>query len=205
MNARPEQRQELVLASASPRRRDILGQLGLTFSVIESGVDEPPPDGGPPELYARGLAERKARAVADRLRARRSTAFVLAADTIVVADASVLNKPEDDDDALRMLRLLRGRKHDVITALALRRADDAGFLRAIAVRSTVEFRALDDETVRRYVASGEGRDKAGSYAVQGLGAGLVRAIFGSYSNVVGLPACETLELLLEAGALGAWP
>jgi septum formation protein len=92
----------------------------------------------------------------------------------------------------------------VITAVSLR--DGAGaFAKTLAVQSRVRFRALDADTIARYVASGEGRDKAGSYAVQGLGAGLVRAIEGSYSNVVGLPACETLELLTEAGVLGAWP
>jgi septum formation protein len=93
----------------------------------------------------------------------------------------------------------------VITAVALRAVHDAAFARTIAVHSGVDFRAFDRATAQRYAASGEGRDKAGSYAIQGLGAGLVRGIDGSYSNVVGLPACETLELLIEAGVIGAWP
>jgi septum formation protein len=121
-----------------------------------------------------------------------------------VIDERVLNKPDDDDEAQRMLLALQGRTHAVITAVCLR-GGEPGFARTIAVTSRVTFRALDAAAAARYVASGEGRDKAGSYAVQGLGAGLVRAIDGSYSNVVGLPACETLDLLLEAGVLQAWP
>ena len=205
MAGRPEQRSELVLASASPRRRDILGQLGVAFRVIESGVDEGKAGLESPEAYARVTAERKARAVAQQIAAAGDAAFVLGADTIVVIDGGVLGKPEGDDDAARMLRLLQGREHQVITAVHLCGGPRAGFERTLAVRSRVLFRALDARTVQRYVASGEGNDKAGSYAVQGLGAGLVRAIDGSYSNVVGLPACETLELLIEAGAVGAWP
>jgi septum formation protein len=203
--ARPEQRAELVLASASPRRRAILSQLGLRFQVSESGIDEAEPGGGEPEAYARGLASQKADAVAARLRAQGSRAYVLGADTIVVIEGRVLNKPADDADAVRMLMALSGKQHTVITAVALRSAHDAGFARTIAVHSGVRFRAFERATAERYAASGEGRDKAGSYAVQGLGAGLVRAIDGSYSNVVGLPACETLELLIETGVLGAWP
>jgi septum formation protein len=200
----PLQRELLVLASASPRRREILSQLGLSFRVLESGVDEPPPRGRAPEAYARELAGQKAVAVAMRLSADGSRAFVLGADTIVVLDAAVLGKPSDDAQALSMLLSLQGREHEVITAVALRRAG-SDFCRTLAVHSRVVFRAFDEATARRYVASGEGRDKAGSYAAQGLGAGLLRGIDGSYSNVVGLPAAETLELLLEGGALEAWP
>lgn len=198
------QRHELVLASASPRRREILAQLGLRFSIVVSGVDEPEPDAQSPEAYARGLSQQKVEAVAQRLAAEGSGAFVLGADTIVVIDGAVLNKPLNTADAARMLRLLSGRRHEVITAVALRRAGHE-LAHSIAVRSQVEFRSLDEDTLQRYAASGEGSDKAGSYAVQGLGAGLVRAIGGSYSNVVGLPACETLELLAQAGVVEAWP
>jgi septum formation protein len=133
-----------------------------------------------------------------------SRAFVLGADTIVVVDRAIVGKPSDDADAIRMLLLMQGRTHEVITAVALGRAGD-GLSRTLAVRSRVTFRAFDRAFAGRYVATGEGRDKAGSYAAQGLGAGLLRAIEGSYSNVVGLPACETLELLIEQGAVGAWP
>ena len=200
----PVQLHELILGSASPRRREILSQLGLQFRVVESGVDEAAPGERAPEAYARELAAQKAGAVAARLGAEGGRAFVLGADTIVVVDAAILGKPSADADAERMLLALRGRTHEVITAVALRRAG-SDVASTLAVRSRVVFRNFDNETAQRYAASGEGRDKAGSYAVQGLGAGLVRAIDGSYSNVVGMPACETLELLIGAGVIGAWP
>jgi septum formation protein len=198
------QREELVLASASPRRRALLSQLGLRFRVIESGVDEPAHSGQAPENYAGGLARDKAAAVCAQLLGQADRAFVLGADTIVVLDDSVLGKPRDDAEAIAMLCRLQGREHEVITAVALLQVGTT-LRRALTVRSKVLFRAFDPLTARRYVASGEGRDKAGSYAVQGLGAGLVRSIDGSYSNVVGLPACETLELLTAAGVVGLWP
>jgi septum formation protein len=200
----PDQRSELVLASASPRRREILQQLAVRFRVIESGADEGEAGDAAPETYARVTAERKAAAVSARLDTEGSAELVLAADTIVVLDGRVLGKPRDLADAERMLALLQGRQHEVITAVRLEGARSS-FARTIAVSSRVRFRALDQTTIRRYAASGEGADKAGSYAVQGLGAGLVHSIDGSYSNVVGLPACETLELLLAAGVIGAWP
>jgi septum formation protein len=204
MDLHPEQPEALVLASASPRRRALLAQLGLRFSVLESGVDEPRHTTQEPAEYARGLAVRKAAVVAARLAERSDRSFVLGADTIVVLDETVLGKPEHDADAVRMLCSMQGREHDVITAVALRRAGyEDGHV--MAVRSRVEFRGFDAATAERYVASGEGRDKAGSYAVQGLGAGFIRSIHGSYSNVVGLPVCETLELLMAAGAIGRWP
>jgi septum formation protein len=200
----PDQRRQLVLASASPRRREILQQLALQFRVIESGADEGEAGTTPPGAYARTTAERKAAAVSATLRDDPGQPCVLAADTIVVIDGAVLGKPRDEHDAVRMLALLQGREHEVITAVRLEDAH-ATFARTIAVSSRVRFRALDETTIHRYAASGEGSDKAGSYAVQGLGAGLVRSIDGSYSNVVGLPACETLELLMAAGVIEAWP
>ena len=201
------QSKPLVLASASPRRRDILGQLGLTFEVIESAVDEP--DREPqqaPDAYALGLSAFKAQAVAARLanEARYAGAYVLGADTIVVIDERVLGKPRDDAHAREMVGLLAGRFHEVITAVAVRQVG-SGLAKDIAVRTRVAFRALTADEVARYVATGEGRDKAGSYAIQGVGTGIVRAIDGSHSNVVGLPASETLALLTEVGALESWP
>jgi septum formation protein len=198
------QRHALVLGSASPRRRELLTQLGVSFTSLPSHIDEPPPNGQSPEAYARGLAESKARASAELLPEGQRDSFVLSADTIVVIDERVLNKPDDDADAVRMVGALSGRTHVVITAVCLL-GPQASFARTIAVHTRVTFRALDARAVAAYVATGEGRDKAGSYAVQGFGSGLVRAIDGSYSNVVGLPACETLDLLLEAGVLQAWP
>jgi septum formation protein len=204
MLAHPVQSHELILASASPRRRALLSQLGLAFRVIESRVDEPAHAGQDPAAYAGALAALKAEAVTRDLAAQGGGAFVLAADTIVVLDASVLGKPRDDGEAVAMLCRMQDRTHEVITAVALRKVG-GDLERGFHVRSQVAFRAFDADIARRYVASGEGRDKAGSYAVQGLGSGLVRGIAGSYSNVVGLPACETLELLCSVDAVGAWP
>jgi len=204
----PIQPAALVLASASPRRRDILQQLGLTFEVIESDVPEPERERERPEAYAAGLAALKAQAVAERLAEQSSPqnrdAFVLGADTIVVVDDRVLGKPRDDAHAREMVSLLAGRFHEVITAVALRRvgAQEAW---DIAVRTRVAFRPLSASEVERYVETGEGRDKAGSYAIQGVGTGVVRAIEGSHSSVVGLPASETIALLQQAGALESWP
>jgi septum formation protein len=196
---------KLVLASASPRRRDILQQLGLSFRVIESAVDEPPHAGQEPEAYASGLAALKAEAVAAQLRAAgEERTFVLGADTIVVIDGRVLGKPRDDADARVMVGTLAGRWHEVITAVSLR-AVSASVRQDVAIHTRVAFRALSPEDVIRYVATGEGRDKAGAYAIQGMGTGVVRAIDGSHSNVVGLPASETLDLLRAAGALSSWP
>ena len=199
-----DQRHPLLLGSASPRRRELLEALGLSLLLRPSHIEEPEPDGQGPEAYARALAERKVAAVVERARADREAGFVLGADTIVVIDGAVLNKPQGDDDARRMLRLLQGRTHHVITAVCVRGVDaPAG--RTIAARTAVTFRALDDHALAAYAASGEGRDKAGSYAIQGLGAAVVRAVEGSYTNVVGLPLAETVDLLLEAGVLGSFP
>ena len=202
----PVQTKPLVLASASPRRRDILEQLGLAFEVIVSAVDEPEREAEAPDAYARGLAARKADAVVARLEAEggRVGAFVLGADTIVVVDDRVLGKPRNDAHAREMIGMLAGRFHEVITAVALRQVGGA-LAQDIAIHTRVAFRELSADDVKRYVATGEGRDKAGSYAIQGVGTGVVRAIEGSHSNVVGLPASETLALLTEAGALESWP
>lgn len=186
-----------VLASASPRRREILETLGLAFEVVPSDVDETPIAGLAPAALATRLAVEKAREVAAR-----EPGFVLGADTVVVVDGEVLGKPRDDADAARMIARLAGRAHEVITGVAL---CSEGGLEALAVTTRVWFRALDAARIERYVATGEGRDKAGAYAVQGIGAGLVTRIEGSWSNVVGLPAAETIDLLARAGALGAWP
>lgn len=202
----PVQTKPLVLASASPRRRDILEQLGVAFEVIVSEVDEPEREAEAPDAYARGLAARKAEAVVARLAGEpgRAGSFVLGADTIVVVDDRVLGKPRDDAHAREMIAMLAGRFHEVITAVAVRQVGGA-LAKDIAIHTRVAFRALSTDEVRRYVATGEGRDKAGSYAIQGVGTGVVRAIEGSHSNVVGLPASETLALLTDVGALESWP
>jgi septum formation protein len=128
---------------------------------------------------------------------------VLGADTIVVIDGRVLGKPKDDPDACAMLTTMAGRTHEVITAVALRTA--AGYRDDFHVVTRVTFRSLSSDAIARYVASGEGRDKAGSYAIQGLGAGIVAAIDGCYSNVVGLSAPRTLSALQQAGLVRQWP
>jgi septum formation protein len=199
-----EQARALVLASASPRRRAILGQLGVAFSVQPSGVDETPLPDETPEAHVQRLARDKAFEVRARLAAEPARPWVLAADTIVLIDGSVLGKPRDDAHAERMLEQLSGRTHRVLTAMCLCEAGNARSLERLMV-SEVRFRELDRATIAAYVKSGEGRDKAGSYAIQGLGAGLVREIAGSYTNVVGMPAAETIDLLLEAGVLHVWP
>jgi septum formation protein len=188
----------IVLASASPRRREILAQLGVAFEVIASGVDEAILAGEAPRAYAARVARDKALDVA-----RERAGFVLGADTIVEIDGRALGKPQGDDDACAMLRSLSGRSHHVSTAIALCAGGRVVGERLVTTR--VDFRALSEAMIARYVATGEGRDKAGSYAIQGLGAGLVTAIEGSYGNVVGLPAAETVDLLLEHGALHDWP
>jgi septum formation protein len=199
-----QQQRSLVLASGSPRRRDILSQLGVRFRVEVSGIDESLLAGEEPAEHVLRLARDKGREVRARLFTSSDTPCVLSADTVVLLDGVVFGKPNDDTDALRMLRLLSGRTHHVLTGLAL--CDVSGAFESASVHTTaVTFRELDDNTIRGYVASGEARDKAGAYAIQGLGTGLVREIAGSYTNVVGMPAVETLELLQRAGVLQSWP
>jgi septum formation protein len=191
----------LVLASASPRRREILTTLGIAFEVRPSDVDETLREGERPVEHACRLAKEKALAVAETCTRGE---HVLAADTIVVLGEEVLGKPDDDAHARGMLQKLAGRWHEVTTGVAVCRAGEAD-ARVVSVTTRVKMRALDAAAIDRYVATGEGRDKAGAYAVQGIASGIVAAIEGSFSNVVGLPAAETVELLQREGAIGAWP
>ncbi len=191
----------LVLASGSPRRREILTRLGLDFRISQADLDETHQLGEHPELYVARLAESKARAVASTLE---GPLAVLGADTTVVVDHELLGKPSDLADSERMLRLLRGREHAVHTAVALLLWPEAE-ARVITVTTRVRFRDFSDATLLRYAASGEGMDKAGSYGIQDLGQALVSEIHGSYTNVVGLPAAETIELLESTGVLATWP
>lgn len=188
----------LILASASPRRREILATLGIAFDVDPSGASEEARGEGP-EALARRLAGDKALEVSRRSGGR----FVLGADTIVVEGGAVLGKPEDDEHARAMIARLAGRWHEVITGVALARG--GAVLEDLAVTTRVHMLPMDPSRVARYVASGEGRDKAGAYAVQGIASGLCDRIEGSYTNVVGLPAAETVALLERHGALGEWP
>ncbi len=192
----------LILASGSPRRVALLAELGVPFETVVSGAPETIDPSLRPEAQAVTLAERKARAVASQLEA----GIVLGADTIVVLDAEVLGKPTDDADATRMLRRLSGREHRVVTGIAVVDAR-TGALRSSAVASAVRFRALSDGEIAGYIATGEPCGKAGAYAIQGLGAGLVSAREGCFTNVVGLPLCETARLLTAAGIIvsSTWP
>jgi septum formation protein len=187
----------LILASASPRRRELLGDLGVRFDVVASDVPEIPAPGEPPAAFACRAAREKAADVA-----RRSPdAFVLAADTVVTLDGAVFGKPADRADARRMLHALSGRTHEVLTAVAL--ADPAGRIDELLVRSEVEFRALTAADIDAYLASDEPYDKAGAYAVQGSAQRFVLQVRGSYSNVVGLPVDEVRALLRRRRLLPA--
>ena len=183
-----------VLASASPRRAELLRAAGYDFDVVSVNVDENPRSGEPPAAYVRRLAaEKSACASRDAERIALQT-VVLAADTTVVVDDSILGKPQDDVEVASMLRCLSGRRHEVLTGVSLRRGDvELGRIESTAVH----FAQLSEADIAWYVASGEGRDKAGAYAIQGLASRFVPRIEGSYSNVVGLPIALVAELLRE--------
>jgi septum formation protein len=178
----------LVLASASPRRRELLEAAGYTFDVASADVDERLRPGETPHAYVARVALAKAEAVAPAF----PGAIVLGADTAVVIDREVLGKPVDDRDAARMLAALAGRAHDVITGIAM----VGGSRTVVAVESTtVWMRDLSDDAIRDYIASGEPRDKAGAYGIQGLASRFIPRIEGSYTNVVGLPVAAVSRLL----------
>ncbi len=185
----------LTLASQSPRRRELLGALGLALEVRPAHADETPHPGEAPEAYARRVAREKARTVEGEV--------VLAADTTVAVGGEILGKPRDDADAARMLRLLSGRDHQVISAVCLRRPAVRLEFEAVST-TTVTVAPLDERTIAWYVATGEPRDKAGAYAVQGRFGAFVRAVAGSVTGVIGLPLDETLGLLRRAGYPLPW-
>jgi len=187
----------LILASASPRRRDLLERAAVAFEVRPANIPERREPGEPPALFARRLALAKARAVASTAGAV-PPRLVLGADTIVVIDAEVLGKPANAEHAVELLSQLVGRTHRVITAVAVVESASQ-YARHAVVKSTVSMRPASAEEVRAYVATGEPLDKAGAYAVQGIGRRFVDNIEGSESNVIGLPMEETLALLREAG------
>lgn len=181
----------LVLASASPRRREILANLGFVFEVLATGVEENGVACADDASFATIVAERKA-AEARRLRPEGT---ILAADTIVVCAGERLGKPGDADDAARMLRLLSGRVHEVITGIALSAA--AGVSLSAAERTKVRFRELSQGDIERYLATGEPFGKAGAYAIQGYGGPFIEKIDGCYFNVVGLPVFLLFRMFEE--------
>jgi len=182
----------LILASASPRRAEILTSLGIPFVVAPTDVPEDLLPGETAEAAARRLAAVKAEKAAERA----PDSWVLAADTLVFLDGATLEKPRDDADAAAMLRRLAGREHGVVTAVHLRRGRDAGA--GVAEISRVRFAPMSEAEIAWYVATGEPRDKAGAYGVQGLGARFIAEIRGSFTNVMGLPARAVYELLRGA-------
>lgn len=193
---RPAQGPEpLVLASASPRRRELLRLAGVPHRTESSQVAERALDGETPEAYTTRAAAQKAAAVAARSPAG---TWVLGADTTVVVDGALLGKPQDAADGRRMLALLSGRTHRVLTAVHLRQAGGPEG-ESLLEETQVTFRALEPAWIDGYLATGEPMDKAGAYGIQGMGAILVRSISGSYTNVVGLPLSETVDLLARAG------
>ena len=182
----------LILASASPRRRELIARLGLVPDAINpADIDESPKKGELPRDYARRMAREKTEAAAS------DHDFVLAGDTVVAAGRRILPKAEDEGTARKCLELLSGRRHRVLSAIALRAPD--GTLRERLSETVVQFKRLSADEIDDYIASGEWGGKAGGYAIQGLAEGLISRIQGSHSGVVGLPLYETRALLKAAG------
>ena len=184
----------LVLASASPRRQELLRNAGIPFTVQPADVDETPLAGESP----RDCAERLAREKALTVRRKRPRDLVLGADTIVVVDGTILGKPKDAEDAARMLRLLSGRMHHVITGICLAGPSDAE-ARISSETTVVTMSELSEEEIRDYISSDEPMDKAGAYAIQGIASRWIPRIEGDYSNVVGLPVALVYRMLCERG------
>lgn len=185
----------LYLASGSPRRRELLAQIGVSFTAVSADIDETPLDDETPSAYVERLARGKAEA-GRRALATGVDGCMLGADTAVVLDGRILGKPLDQADSMTMLLSLSGRDHEVLTAIAVL---DGQRCESRVVRSRVSFRTITEQQALAYWNSGEPRDKAGGYGIQGLGAVFVAGLEGSYSAVVGLPLCETSELLSHFG------
>jgi septum formation protein len=185
----------LVLASASPRRQELLKNAGVEFEVRPANIPEIRSSGEVPQAFAERMAREKAEAVAKIVS---TDAYVLGADTVVVVNDLVLGKPEDEQDAARMLGLLSAREHQVITGVCLL-GDHSKVVRSES--TAVHFRAISGEEIREYIASGEPMDKAGAYAIQGGASRWISKIQGDYSNVVGLPIALVMRMLRENGAL----
>ncbi len=193
-NAKP---MRLILASSSPRRRELLTQLGLRFEIIQPAIDESRRADEEPVAYAARLSREKAEAVARQLDAR--PALIIAADTIVMVGGELLGKPADAADARRMLRQLRGRQHLVVTAFTLYQAGAPSRVITRHARTVVEMRDISDSEIDAYIASGDPLDKAGAYGIQNEEFRPVARIEGSYSNVVGLPLDKLQAALRELG------
>ena len=187
----------LILASQSPRRKYLLKQAGLQFKVIPSQVDESTVPMTSPESYVKIRAEQKARDIARQY----PDNYVIGADTIVLMDGTILGKPRSRDEARQMLARLSGKTHQVLTGFAVCCATKS-YSYSDTIKTDVRFKNLTPEEIEWYIHTSEPFDKAGAYAIQGLGTFLVKSIKGSYTNVVGLPVCEVIEQLLKEGIIG---
>ena len=186
----------IFLASQSPRRAELLRQIGVEFTVRVADIDESQLRDETPETYVRRIAAAKARAVFERETDDTRGIPVLAADTTIALDGEIIGKPDDVGDCCRILRRLSGREHDVLSAVTLMHQHHSSIR---LCRSRVRFRRLEESEIEAYCALDEPMDKAGAYAIQGRAAIFVEQLEGSYSGVMGLPLCETAELLVEAG------
>ena len=187
----------IVLASASPRRKELLTRIGLQIAVMPADIDETVLPGELPEAHVERLSLSKAQAIADRSNV--SGRWFIGSDTVVVRDNVILGKPANEADAAIMLRSLAGRSHRVVSGYAVVDRQKNCF-ESTAISTRVTFRELTDAEIAGYIATGEPADKAGAYGIQGVGACLVSSIDGSYTNVVGLPLCEIVETLERMGA-----
>jgi septum formation protein len=206
-----DRQRPLLLGSSSPRRREILTTLGLPIRVAGADIDESRREGEAAEAYLVRIAQGKLEAVV-KLQEAEGAGAILVADTAVILDGEALGKPRDEAEARSMIRALSGREHEVWTRFAIAGPREPSRPLAVAlplhaetISTRVRFRALGDDEIEGYAATGEGLDKAGAYAIQGIGAFMIERIDGSWSNVVGLPACEVIAALRGAGLLARFP
>ena len=183
---------KIILASGSPRRRELLKDLGIEFEIFKPDVDESRLKDEKPEDLCLRLSRLKAKSGAEKF----PDSIIIAADTIVVIDEKILGKPKGREDAFRMLKILQGREHEVITGVSVAQN---GKIISHAEHTIVKFTELNDSEIREYVSFGESDDKAGAYAIQGRGAALIERIDGDYFNVVGLPLCSLSKMLKSLG------
>lgn len=188
---------QLILASSSPRRKELLESVGINFLVIQPTSDEDINPGESPEDYTLRLSKEKALSVA---RHCAEGVYVIGADTTVVVDGEILVKPKDEADARSMLQKLSGKEHKVLTAFSIVRSQ-SGTLHSEVVETLVEVKNLAAQEIEGYIMTGEPMDKAGAYGIQGIGAFMIKGIQGSYTNVVGLPLLELLEALKSQGIM----
>jgi len=189
----------LILASGSRRRQELLAKVGISYRAMEADIEESLPNDLPIEEAVAALALEKAAWV----EARCPGDWILAADTVVVLGSAVLQKPEDRDDAARMLGYLSGRSHEVFTGFCLRNGRLDRTRKGFA-RTVVTMKTLSSKEIEGYVETGEPMDKAGAYGIQGIGAMFITQIYGSYTNVVGLPLAEVVDMLMEEGVASPW-